>query len=70
MKLCVSCQNYLRNNQQCQKDSWINPVDGREIYSDAMQVRFSNTKCGQEAKWFVEIDHQALDDLSTIPFGR
>jgi hypothetical protein len=35
-----------------------------------MQVRFSSTKCGQEAKWFVEIDHQALDDLSTIPFGR
>lgn len=72
MKLCVDCKFYLRNNQQCENDSWTNPVDGRQIYSDAMQVRFSSTKCGQDAKWFAEniATDADLDDLSTIPFGR
>jgi len=50
--------------------SWINPVDGRNIYYDAMQLRLSLDKCGQEAKWFVERNTSELDDLSTIPFGR
>lgn len=71
MNLCIDCTHYLRNNQQCEKDSWINPVDGRQIFTDAMQVRFSSTKCGQDAKWFTQITESAdLDDLSTIPFGR
>ena len=70
MKLCIDCSHYLNGNQQCDKDSWINPVDGRQIYTDAMQVRFSSTKCGQDGKWFTQKDTSDLDDLSTIPFGR
>jgi hypothetical protein len=70
MKLCVDCEHYIPGAHTCKKDSWINPVDGRSIYSDAMQIRFTENKCGQEAKWFAEKNTSELDDLSTIPFGR
>ena len=69
MKLCVDCEHFISGGQ-CKRDHWINPVDGRNIYYDAMQLRLSLEKCGQEAKWFSERDTSELDDLSTIPFGR
>ena len=70
MRLCTQCEHYLELSQRCNRDSWINPVDGRTIFYDAVQLRFNETKCGQSGKWFSEKNTQALDDLSTIPFGR
>jgi len=40
------------------------------MYSFAYTYRMNEERCGMDAKWFEEIDHEALDELSTIPFGR
>jgi hypothetical protein len=69
MKLCTSCMHF-RSGDECAKDMHTNPVNGRPIYGFAYTNRMTPTRCGQDAKWFEEIDHGALDDLSTIPFGR
>jgi hypothetical protein len=40
------------------------------MYSFAYAYRMNEERCGMDAKWFEEVDHAALDELSTIPFGR
>ena len=69
MKLCTSCM-HLRSGDECSVLPQVNPVNGKPIYSFAYTYRMNEERCGMDAKWFEEVDHAALDELSTIPFGR
>jgi len=69
MKLCTSCM-HLRSGDECSLLPQVNPVNGNPMYSFAYAYRMNEERCGMDAKWFEEVDHAALDELSTIPFGR
>ena len=71
MEYCVNCKHLEPVTLVC-----LSPKTPRNLVTGLPEKWSASncrgmciTGCGEDAKWF-EFNHDDLDDLSTIPFGR
>ena len=63
-KLCKDCKHFRPNMRECSLFGDVDMVHGKHSYTYASTARLSETKCGKDAKMFVENSAKIL----TVPY--
>ena len=63
-KICANCKFFISDKKECSKFGDIDIITGKYDYEDAKSVRNNESKCGEDAIFFIENYFKILD----IPF--
>lgn len=51
-KICADCKFFIVNKNECSKFGDVNIITGDHNYEKAIDVRYDETKCGEDAIFF------------------